>query len=217
MKKNILFLTSVKIDSGLERFVYTDLIKEFVNNGHNLYVVSPFERRLKRKTKIFTKENLTLLNVKTLNIQKVNFIEKFLSTFFIWYQFKRAIDNFLPNVKFDLIIYTTPPITFYSLVKSLKSKHNCKTYLLLKDIFPQNAVDLNFFSNKNLIKLLDIHGFDIEHVEFISRIPDEALLKRIPNFLLFTLPVLKIAISFIFKIFDILHIGIMINIYARKR
>ena len=150
MKKNILFLTSVKIDSGLERFVYTDLIKEFVNNGHNLYVVSPFERRLKRKTKIFTKENLTLLNVKTLNIQKVNFIEKFLSTFFIWYQFKRAIDNFLPNVKFDLIIYTTPPITFYSLVKSLKSKHNCKTYLLLKDIFPQNAVDLNFFSNKSL-------------------------------------------------------------------
>jgi len=78
-------------------------------------------------------------------------------------------------------------------------------------------VHLNFFNNKNLIKLLDSHGFDIEHVEFVSRIPDEALLKRIPKFLLFTLPVIKIAIATIFKIFDILHIGIMINIYARKR
>ncbi len=78
-------------------------------------------------------------------------------------------------------------------------------------------VHLNFFSNKNLIKLLDIHGFDIEYVEFISRIPDEALLKRIPTFLLFTLPFVKMVVSSIFKIFDILHIGIMVNIYARKR
>ncbi len=78
-------------------------------------------------------------------------------------------------------------------------------------------VHLNFFSKKNLIKLLDIHGFDIEYYEFISRIPDEALLKRIPKFLLFTLPIVKILVTAIFKIFDILHIGIMINIYARKR
>ena len=76
---------------------------------------------------------------------------------------------------------------------------------------------LNFFSQKNLTKLLDVHDFDVEHVEFISRIPDEVLIKKIPKFLLFTLPILKMAMSSIFKIFDIFHIGIMINIYARKR
>ena len=91
--------------------------------------------------------------------------------------------------------------------------------LILKEGDPYICppVHLNFFSKKNLIKLLDIHGFDVEYSEFISRIPDEALLKRIPNFLLFTLPIVKILVSAIFKIFDILHIGIMINIYARKR
>ena len=91
--------------------------------------------------------------------------------------------------------------------------------LILKEGDPYICppVHLNFFNKKNLIKLLDIHGFDVEYSEFISRIPDEALLKRIPNFLLFTLPIIKILVSAIFKIFDILHIGIMINIYARKR
>lgn len=78
-------------------------------------------------------------------------------------------------------------------------------------------VHLNFFSKKNLIKLLDIHGFDVEYSEFISRVPDEALLKRIPNYLLFMFPILKILVIMIFKIFDILQIGLMINIYARKR
>jgi len=42
-----------------------------------------------------------------------------------------------------LILYSTPPITFTYLIKRLKKASNAKTYLLLKDIFPQNAVDLN--------------------------------------------------------------------------
>jgi 2-polyprenyl-3-methyl-5-hydroxy-6-metoxy-1,4-benzoquinol methylase len=78
-------------------------------------------------------------------------------------------------------------------------------------------VHLNFFSHKNLIKLLDIHGFDVEYFEFISRIPDETILKRIPKLFHFILPFIKIILSLIFKIFDLLQIGIMINIYAKKR
>ena len=78
-------------------------------------------------------------------------------------------------------------------------------------------VHLNFFSHKNLIKLLDIHGFDVEYFEFISRIPDETILKRIPKLFHFILPFIKIILSLIFKIFDLLQIGIMTNIYAKKR
>ena len=42
-----------------------------------------------------------------------------------------------------MILYSTPPITFTYLIKQLKKASNAKTYLLLKDIFPQNAVDLD--------------------------------------------------------------------------
>ncbi|MDB2567132.1 glycosyltransferase family 4 protein [Flavobacteriaceae bacterium] len=150
MKKNILFVTSVRVESILDKFVYTDLINEFVKNDHNVFVVSPFERRLKKKTKLYQDKSLTILNVRTLNLQKINFFEKTISTFYIWVQFKKAIDKYLCDINFDLIIYTTPPITFYRLIKYLKHKHNSTTYLLLKDIFPQNAIDLEFFSKKSL-------------------------------------------------------------------
>lgn len=78
-------------------------------------------------------------------------------------------------------------------------------------------VHLNFFNLKSLVKLLDKHGFDIVHYEYISRIPDEALIKRVPKSLLFSAPLLKIFMSIIFKLFDIIHVGIMINVYAKKR
>ena len=78
-----------------DKFVYTDLINEFVKNDHNVYVVSPFERRFKKKTKLYNNKNISILNVKTLNLQKVNFFEKTISTFYIWFQFKRAINKYL--------------------------------------------------------------------------------------------------------------------------
>ena len=51
-----------------------------------------------------------------------------------------------------MILFSTPPITFPMVINYLK-RHNptAKTYLLLKDIFPQNAVDLGMFSKKSLI------------------------------------------------------------------
>jgi len=49
-----------------------------------------------------------------------------------------------------IILYSTPPITFSNVVSTLKKKNNATTYLLLKDIFPQNAVDLQMFSKRSL-------------------------------------------------------------------
>ena len=55
-----------------------------------------------------------------------------------------SVSTFLdPSVaRFDLVIYPTPPITFAPLVAKLKRQHDCGTYLILRDIFPQNARDL---------------------------------------------------------------------------
>jgi glycosyltransferase involved in cell wall biosynthesis len=58
-------------------------------------------------------------------------------------QYKAAIKKHLKGVNFDLILYSTPPITFTNVVKYLKKQNpKAASYLLLKDIFPQNAVDL---------------------------------------------------------------------------
>lgn len=67
-------------------------------------------------------------------------------------KFKKVIKKSISDTDtFDLILYATPPITFNSVIKFCKKRFNSKTYLMLKDIFPQNAVDLKMFSKKNPI------------------------------------------------------------------
>ena len=57
-------------------------------------------------------------------------------------------------MKFDLVLYTTPPITFVSAVEYIKRRDNADTYLMLKDIFPQNAVDIGMMSTSGIKGIL---------------------------------------------------------------
>ena len=147
----VLFLTMVKIKSFNERGIYTDLLRKFHKEGHELFVVCPIERREKRPTHLDKQDFGTILNVKTLNLQKTNVIEKGLGILAIEYQYLAAIKKYYKNEKFDLILYSTPPITFSKIINYIKNKDKAYAYLLLKDIFPQNAVDMEMIKNKGLL------------------------------------------------------------------
>lgn len=148
---NILFLTLHPISDISERGIYTDLMREFIRHGHQIHIVVPAERRFHLPTGIKESDGATILSVKTLNIQKTNLIEKGLGTLLLEYQYQRAIRKYWKNIKFDLILYSTPPITFNRVISSVKRQCEAKTYLLLKDIFPQNAVDLGMFSKGSFV------------------------------------------------------------------
>lgn len=147
----VLFLTLVKIDD-IERYgIYPDLLRKFRNEGHDVTIVCPNERKHNGSTIFLKKNGVSILNVWTTNIQKTNFFEKGITTLLIEYFFLFAIKKHLNYKDYNLIIYSTPPITFTYLISWLKKKSGAKTYLLLKDIFPQNAVDLNMFKKDGLI------------------------------------------------------------------
>lgn len=147
---NILFLTITRFTDITERGIYTDLLRKFAKEGHSVYVVSPRERRFGEPTGLVRQEQGTILGVRTLNLQKTNVIEKGLGTILFESQFKSAIKKHLNGIQWDLILYSTPPITFSRVLRYLKrNSPSAKTYLLLKDIFPQNAVDLGMFSKRS--------------------------------------------------------------------
>lgn len=148
---NILFLTVSRITDINERGIYTDLIRKFRDEGHKIVIVSPSERRFNIQTNFSTKDGVQILNVKTLNIQKTNIFEKGISTILLEYQYMNAVKKYVHDVKFELILYSTPPITLTKVIKKIKLKDNAKTYLLLKDIFPQNAVDLGMIKKNGLL------------------------------------------------------------------
>ena len=152
---NILFLTITRILDVEQRELYQDLMREFRNQGHNLYIVTPRERRYHEATTYTTVSGVHMLGVETLNLQKTNVIEKGLGTVLMEHQFKRAIRHYLKDEKIDLILYSTPPITFPNVIRYVKKLNpQAKTYLLLKDIFPQNAVDLGLMSKEGIKGIL---------------------------------------------------------------
>ncbi|MEI7502563.1 MAG: glycosyltransferase family 4 protein [Paludibacter sp.] len=148
---NILFLTISRIDDILERGIYTDLVRKFRDEGHSVFIATPTERRYKQQTELFEQDNIRLLKIKTLNFQKTNIIEKGIGTLLIEYQFLIAVKKYFAEIKFDLVLYSTPPITFTKVVRYIKQNHLAKSYLLLKDIFPQNAVDLMMMKKNGFI------------------------------------------------------------------
>lgn len=148
---NILFLTLNRVSDLSERGIYTDLMREFICHGHRVYMVVPAERRFHESTSIKESCGAQILRVKTLNIQKSNVVEKGIGTLLLEMQYQCAIKRYWKDIRFDLILYSTPPITFNRVISSQKKRCKAKSYLLLKDIFPQNAVDLGMFSKRSLI------------------------------------------------------------------
>lgn len=151
---NVLFLTLLSFDSIQERTIYTDLLREFVKNGHHVCAISPIERRQNQETHLIEEVNTAILRLQIGNTQKTNIIEKGISTLLIEPQFTAAIKKYFSNVKFDLVLYSTPPITLVSAIEYVKRRDRANTYLLLKDIFPQNAVDIGLMSKTGVKGLL---------------------------------------------------------------
>ena len=154
---NLLFLTVYNLKTLQSSGIYQDLLSEFVKKGDNVYVVSPNERRFGGKTHVIEEPHCRILQVKTLNQQKCSMVEKGLGILLLEQQYIQAIKKHFSDVTFDLVLYSTPPVTFAKVVQFVKKRDNAKTYLLLKDIFPQNAVDLD------MLKTTGLKGFLYRH------------------------------------------------------
>lgn len=151
MSKKILLLTLNDIEDIEQVGIYTDLLRQLRDMGHHIYVVRPIERREKGKTELIERNGATILKVRTLNITRCNFIEKGISTLSIESLFIQAIKHYLKDIRFDLVLYSTPPITFSGVVSFLKKRDGSKSFLLLKDIFPQNAVDMKLLRSGGIL------------------------------------------------------------------
>ncbi len=130
---------------------YPDLLREFQKNGHEIFVVCSNEKKTGKSTELEIDHGAKILRVRTGNITQSGLIEKGIATIMLGYQYKMAIKKYFRNIKFDLILYTTPPISLANVIAYLKKRNNAITYLILKDIFPQNAVDIGMLQSTGLL------------------------------------------------------------------
>jgi len=132
--------------------MYADLVEEFHNNGHEVFVVTLEESGDLSKSSISQERGLPVLRVVCGKMFNVNYVRKALTMMSIPRKYISAIKKHFGDKKFDLVIYPTPPITLAPVVKYIKKRDNARTYLILRDIFPQNAKDLGMIKSELVFK-----------------------------------------------------------------
>lgn len=147
--KRVLFLSFCNYKTIEEKDIYTDLLREFRRNGWYVYIVSPIEKKKGIKSFVIKEDNCEILQVQVGDYFNVNSIRKGLTLLTIDGIILKTIKTELANIKIDLVLYATPPIMFIKSITYLKNK-GATTYLMLKDIFPQNAVDIGMLSKSGL-------------------------------------------------------------------
>lgn len=147
--KKVVFLALQYSSVSSEPNLYTDLMVTFHENGHEVYVVAPTLDD-SNEISITIEAGVKVLRVPTLKLFGGGLIQKGISNVLLPFQYKRALKKSGLSLNFDLIIIPTPPITLISLAVWLKNQSNAKLYLILRDIFPQNGVDLKLMSKNGL-------------------------------------------------------------------
>lgn len=146
----VLFMTSV-YDFNDKGNLNVDLIDTIAAHGHEVTVITPKERKYSPQEKIEKWGNITTLQFRCLNFRgKVNAIEKGISTLSLGFQYLHAIKKYFNGVSYDMVVYTTLPITYKPVLKYLKKKYGTFCYLQQKDFFPQSAVDLGMLKKGSL-------------------------------------------------------------------
>lgn len=145
----ILFITQDYPTASKGSNIYTDLSEALLKKGHKVKVVVSEEKKNIIKTKLNNERGLEVLRVKTGNIYEVNLFEKAISFLRVGNQLIKSINKYFKEYQFDLILFHTPPVTFNKTIKWVMNKYKAPSYLMMKDIFPQNGLDIGIYSKHN--------------------------------------------------------------------
>jgi glycosyltransferase involved in cell wall biosynthesis len=136
--------------------LYTDLVDGFVEQGHTVTIIKQDEADSKGPISFYNRNRVCILTIPTGKLLHTNFIIKGINTIFLEHRFLRK----LRQIRFeaiDVVLYSTPPITFQKIIETIKKKYKSIACLLLKDIFPQNAVDMGLFRKNSLLYIFFRH------------------------------------------------------------
>lgn len=139
---NILYISTVFPRIEDSSTIYTDLAEALASKGHKVMVLAAEEKKKYRDNGISDERGCKVLRAKIGNMYDVGIIEKGFSVVTLSYYMKYAIKKHLLQEKFEMILYEAPPLTLAGVVSYAKKKFNAPAYLMMKDIFPQNAIDI---------------------------------------------------------------------------
>jgi len=119
-----------------------DLAREFAIQGHEPTVIVPGDT-LGAPSKLERADGVTVLRCPTPPTKDVGYVRRTLNEMRLPYALLRALrQSELRNERWDGIVSYSPSIFLGPTVRALRAESHCRSYLILRDIFPQWAVDM---------------------------------------------------------------------------
>lgn len=127
-----------------------DLGVKFQQYGHDVFIVAT-DNSLAKRIEISNEDNLTVVRIKVGNLKSKSRIIRLINEWLLSYRLWKYGKNFFAEHPCDLIVLYAPSIFFGGLVKKLKKLWGAKCYLIMRDLFPQWAVDIGLLHKEGLL------------------------------------------------------------------
>jgi len=127
-----------------------ELAIEFVSRGHTVTVVTP-SPDLTNRIEISELDGVVLCRFRSGEIKNVSKVKRAINETLLSYHAWRAYKAYFQQHPHDLIIYYSPTIFWGCLVARLKKLWGAKSYLVLRDFFPQWVIDNGMLTAKSPI------------------------------------------------------------------
>lgn len=145
----ILYITTVFPRSEESSTIYSDFAEKLRDEGHEVTVVMGEGKRKLKETAWFDERGLKVLRVRIRDYYDVEIFQKGVSLITFKWSLEKAIAKNLKDASFDVVLFEAPPLTMAGPVSFAMRLFKCPSYLMLKDIFPQNALDLGLMTKRN--------------------------------------------------------------------
>lgn len=119
-----------------------DLSKEFARQGHSLTVLLPSPDQV-APWSLEDLDGVQVLRLKAPRTKDIGYVRRTLGEFAMPFAMLRQFRKSpLSSERWDGVVWYAPSIFQAPLASALKSRSNCKGYLIIRDIFPEWAVDM---------------------------------------------------------------------------
>ena len=144
-----------------------DLSREFVRQGHQPTVIWP-SADIDKEWLLEEAEGVQVLRLKAPRTKDISYVRRTINEFLMPFVMLRNFRSSPLSAQYwDGVIWYSPSIFHGPMVRALKKSSSCRSYLILRDIFPEWAADMGLMS-KGLIyqafKLIAYYQYSVADV-----------------------------------------------------
>jgi len=119
-----------------------DLAASLARIGHDCTVVTP-DAQISRPFEIDHRDGFDVLRIRFGPLKRINLVRRAINEMLLssrmWRGYRASP---AASEHYDGVVFYSPTIFFGRFIARLKSLYNCRAYLILRDIFPDWAIDL---------------------------------------------------------------------------